>query len=54
MKQLEAVNLLIEQGQLPLRLYAMLGKQEMSTLEGDLVSYFKKHRNPGRDPHGDR
>lgn len=35
---------LIEQGQLPLRLYAMLGKQEMSTLEGDLVSYFKKHR----------
>ncbi len=35
---------LIDSGDLPLRIYAMLGEQEVPTLEGELVPYFQKHR----------
>jgi predicted amidohydrolase YtcJ len=35
---------LIDEDRLPLRIYAMLGEQEMPPLEGDLVDYFKKNR----------
>lgn len=35
---------LIDEGNLPLRIYAMLGEQELPTLEGDLAAYFRQHR----------
>ena len=38
---------LIDEGRLPLRIYAMLGDQEKPTMEGDLLAHFKKHRIEG-------
>jgi predicted amidohydrolase YtcJ len=35
---------LIDEGKLALRIYAMLGEQEVPTLEGELLPYFQKHR----------
>jgi predicted amidohydrolase YtcJ len=35
---------LIDKDQLPIRLYAMLGEQEIPELSGDLEAYFSKHK----------
>ena len=35
---------LIDENRLPIRIYAMLGEQEMPPLEGDLAAYFKENR----------
>ncbi len=43
-RELDMYKRLIDNDELDLRLYAMLGEQEKPVLTGDLVEYFRKHR----------
>ena len=42
--EIDIYKKLIDNNELNIRLYAMLGEQEIPVLDGDLVSYFKKNR----------
>jgi len=50
-KEIEMYKELIDNGEMDLRMYAMLGEQEVPVLDVDLVPYFKKNRIEGYGDH---